>query len=190
MLINIIKQFNWVDIFVLIVFLRTVYVALKNGFPSELFRISGTIFSIYTALHYYTVLSDFTGERVNLSIVPLDFLDFLFFVFLVIIGDLIFLLSRVTFGSSIKMEATPRLNKIGGLILGALRAYLLAGLIVFMLVISSVSYFKNSAVNSYSGKTLFKVAPSTYSWLWHRVMSKFMTKEKFNNTILEVQESI
>jgi len=62
-------------------------------------------------------------------------------------------------------------------------------LMIFLLTISSVSYLKDKAISSYFGKRLFQVAPSTYSWVWDSVASKFMVKEKLNDTVLEVQEN-
>lgn len=190
MILEAFARINWVDIVILIIIARTCYVALKNGFPHELFRFLGTVFAIYFSLHYYTALSDFIRERLDLKVVPLDFLDFIFFVGIVIITDLLFLAFRSALARFIKMEAVPRLNKIGGIILGFFRSILLSGLVVFMLVISSISYLKGSALSSLSGSSLVKVAPSTYSWLWRHIMSKFMTGERFNETIQEVQDSI
>lgn len=190
MLLNIIKQFNWLDIIVVIILFRICYIAVKSGLPVELFKILGTLLAIYLSLHYYTMLSDFFRNRIAVKSLPLEFLDFLSFTVLAILGYLIFVSLRVLFYRLIKMEAAPQLNKWGGLILGVGRGILLGGLIIFMLIISSVGYLKNSVKDSYSGKRLFKVAPATYSALWDNLMSKFATKEKFNSTILEVQKYI
>lgn len=190
MLLDIIKQFNWVDIIVVIILFRICYIAVKSGLPVELFKILGTLLAIYLSLHYYTMLSDFFRNRIAVKSLPLEFLDFLSFTVLAILGYLIFVSLRVLFHRLIKMEATPQFNKWGGLILGVGRGILLGGLIIFMLIISSVSYLKNSVKDSYSGKRLFKVAPATYSALWDNLMSKFATQEKFNSTILEVQKYI
>ncbi|MEW6075995.1 MAG: CvpA family protein [Candidatus Omnitrophota bacterium] len=190
MILEAFARINWVDIVIVIIFARTCYIALKNGLPHELFRFLGTVCAIYFSLHYYTPVSDFFRDRFDLKVVPLDFLDFIFFVFIVVITDLFFFASRSVFARFIKMEAVPRVNKIGGVTLGAFRSILLSGLIVFMLVISSISYLRSSALNSLSGSSFLKVAPSTYSWLWRHVMSKFMAGERFNETIQEVQDSI
>ena len=56
MIVEIIKQFNWVDIFVIILSVRVLYIAVKNGLPVELFKLLGTIAAIYLSLHYYTIL--------------------------------------------------------------------------------------------------------------------------------------
>lgn len=192
MLLNIIKQFNWVDIFVIILLLRICYIAVKKGFTFESFKFLGTILAVYLALHYYTVLSDWFRGRLPATEerMPLEFLDFLFFVLLALLGYGIFFLLREALSRFIKMEAVPRLNKWGGLVLGAGRGILLASLVVYVLIISSIDYFKESAQQSYLGSRLFQVAPSTYTAIWNNLMSKFMTKEKFNKTILEVQAGL
>lgn len=190
MLLNIIKQFNWVDILALILLFRIAYIAIKNGFSVELFKLCGTILAIYLSLHYYTVLSDWMRARGGTEKMPLEFLDFIVFLFLTIISCLVFVLLRSVFYRLIKLEAVPTLNKWGGLLLGAARGFLLVSLVVFMLAISSITYLKNSVKDAYSGKSLFKVSVGTYSWLWNTLTSKFMPGEKFNNTVLEVQEGL
>jgi uncharacterized membrane protein required for colicin V production len=181
------KQINWVDILALIVLFRVCYVASKKGLPVELFKLLGTLAAVYISLHYFTVVSDLIRGRVNTEKAPLAFLDFLSFIVLAAVSYLIFVLLRHTFFQFIKMEAVSTLNKWGGLILGIGRGFLLVGLIIFGLVISTVTYLKDSVDKSYSGKRLFEIAPQTYIVLWDNLGAKFMAKEKFNNTVLEVQ---
>ncbi len=187
---DIIKKFNWVDIFVIIILFRIGYIAIKNGLLVEFFKLLATIAAVYLSLHYYITLADWIRQIIPIAKekIPLKFLDFLSFGFLVIVGYLIFVSLHLVFKRLIKMEAVPNLNKCGGFVLGIGRAFLLAGLITFVFVISSIGYLKTSVNNSYSGKRLSKIAPDTYSWLWNNITSKFMTEEKFNKTILEVQK--
>lgn len=189
MLLNIVKQFNWVDIVVVILLFRIAYVATKNGLPLEIFKLLGTVLAIYLALHYYTGLSDWIGGRLPVAQekTPLEFLDFIVFIILAILGYLIFVLLRSIFYRFIKMDAVPRLNKWGGLVLGIIRGFLTVGLVVFMLAISSIGYLKNSVDESYSSSRLLKIAPTTYTGLWNNFMSKFMSKEKFNTTVTQIQ---
>jgi uncharacterized membrane protein required for colicin V production len=193
MLLDILKQFNWVDIVVIILLLRIGYIAFKNGLLIELFKLLGTTLAIYLALHYYTTFSDWINQRLPIlrEKVPFEFLDFLSFLALAILGYLIFVLLRSMFYRVInKIEAVPQLNHWGGLVLGLARGILFNSLIIFMLVISSIDYFKNNATDSYLDHRLFKIAPATYSWLWNSFMSKFMPNERFNKTILEIQEDL
>ncbi|MDD5730673.1 MAG: CvpA family protein [Candidatus Omnitrophica bacterium] len=188
MVIDIVRQFNWVDILVLVLAARICYIGIKQGFPAELFKLPGTILAIYLSLHYYTMFSDIARDNMNLRIIPLEFLDLISFVILACLGYLFFIVLREVFARFLKMEAVPKLNKWGGCILSLARAYLLAGLIAYALAISTVGYLKDSVHRSYSGNYLFKVSPTTYSWLWNNIMSKFMSHEKFNKTVNEVQE--
>lgn len=189
-LLDILKQLNWVDFFVIIIILRIGYIAIKNGLPIEFFKLLGAVLAVYLAMHYYTLWSNFLGGRLGQGKMPLKLLDFLSFLILVILGQFIFIFLRNIFCRFIKMEATPILNKWGGLILGIARAGLVTSLIIFILVISSIGYLKNSVKDSYSGKYLIKVAPDTYGILWNKVASKFMTKEKFNEAVPNAQEEL
>ena len=192
MLTDILKEFNWLDIFVIILLIRECYIASKTGLPIEIFKFLGTVAAIYIGLHYYTVVSDAIGLRFPYfkEKTPLRFLDFLSCAILAIIGYLVFLSLRVAFHRFIKMEAVPNLNKWGGLILGIVRGFLTVSLIIFVMILSDITYFKKSAVGSYSGKQLFEVSPNTYGWLWNNITSKFMTTEKFNKAVLEVKKDL
>ncbi len=189
MLLNILRQFNWLDIFVVIFLLRIIYIAARSGLPVEIFKLLGVLVAVYISLHYYTLLSDrilgfFAAGKEK---VPLEFADFVSFVVLAVAGYMVFVLLRSVFCKFIKMEAVANLNRFGGLILGLFRAYLLLGLIMFAMAISSVSYMEKSVKESYMGGHLFQVAPNTYSWLWDNLASKFMGTEKFNKTVSEIQ---
>ena len=192
MLLDILKQFNWLDVFIVILLIRICYIAFSSGFTIEFFKLVGTLAAIYLPMHYYTQLSDWAVRFLPLpkDNVPLEFIDFVCFLLLAVTGYCIFMAVRVVFYRFIQLKAVPNLNMWGGLILGAARGFLLAGLITFMLVISSISYLKKSAINSYSSKYLLNVAPGTYSFLWKGLFSKFMTSEEENKTVLEIQGSI
>lgn len=190
MLLSTLKQFNWVDIFVVILLLKTCYIAMKNGFSIELFKLLGTVLATYLSLHYYLIFSDYIGSRIGVNNIPLAYLTSLIFVVLAILGYLVFVVLRIVFYRFIKMEAVPNLNKWGGLIFGLARGVLLVSLIIFILVRAPFGYLKGSVTGSYSGKRLFKIAPSVYSGLWNNIASKFITQEKYNQAILEVPRSL
>lgn len=190
MLLDIIKQFNWIDIIIILIFVRISLVSLKTGFLVEIFKFLGTVLAVYCSLHYYTALSDFIKLRMGLKDVPLEFLDFLSALFLATLGYLIFLGIRIGFDRFIKMETTPNISKAGGLLLGIGRSFLLVSLITFLMVISSIGYLKKSATSSFSARRVVNIAPNTYAWLWNSVTSRFMNEEKFNDIVLKVQKDL
>lgn len=184
-----IREINWVDICAAIVLLRALYVSVRNGLVVELFKLTGTVLAVYLSFHYYTVFSDAMAGRLPVlgEKIPLRFLDFLSFLILAASGNLVFVALRIVFYRFIHLDAAIELNRWGGLILGLARGVLYAGLIIFMLLISSISYFNKSVNNSYVGRELIKLAVSTYKGLWDNLGSRLAPGEKFNNTILEVQ---
>ena len=184
-LLSTLKQFNWVDIFVVIIFMRICYVSLKSGFPVELFKFLGVVSAIYLSLHYYTTLADFIGAPIKK--VPLESFHLFAFAVLAISGNFIFTLLRSIFYRFIHMEAVPQLNKWGGFVLGIARCILVVGLLTFILVIPNIDYLKKSVANSFSGNYFLRVAPNIYSGLWNNLISKFMPKEKFNKSVLDIQ---
>lgn len=187
-LLNIIKQLNWFDIFFAILLFRIGYIALKSGLPIELFKLLGTISAVYLPMHYYIRLAEFISSRISIVKIPPQILDFISFIILAIAGYFIFMLLRSIFCRFIKMEATPKLDKWGGFLLGAIRGFLLASLIMFIFVISPAGYLRKSVDNAYSGRQLFEIAPATYKGLWNGLVSKFVSNEKFNQAILEVRK--
>ncbi len=180
MIIDIFKQFNYLDIIIIIIILRICYIAVKTGLPIELFKLIGTFSAIYLSLHYYIFLSDLMRRKSDPAIMPLKFADFLIFIFLAIAGYLFFTFLRVIFFNFIKLEAVPALSKWGGLALGIFRGFFLVGLICFALSVSNLSYLNKSVMSSYLARRASNVAPDTYKWLWNTIFSKFMGSEKSN----------
>lgn len=189
MLSDILKQFNWLDYTVIFVLLRILYVSAKNGFVVELFKLAGIVIAMYAAMHYYTLLGDYVNVKFSLeNVFPLEFLDFLVFVGLVFVCYALFALLRGIVCNFIKLEAVPALSKWGGAVLGVLRGVVTVGVAVFMLFISTIPYFNGSVKQSYCGEKIFNITVAAYTGIWEGLMSKLMTKEKFNQTISETQE--
>lgn len=187
---NILSRLNWVDFVIIILFVRICYIALKNGFPVELFKFFGTIASIYLSLHYYTTVSDFLDARLSSEILSLDFLDVICFIVLVLISYLAFVILRMAFLHVVKIEAVSLLNRWGGLVLGLARGILWTGIITYFLTISTITYINESVKNSYLAKYNIEIPLVIYRSLWNGLSSKFMTREKINTNVDIVEESI
>lgn len=187
---EILKQFNWVDIFVAILLFRICYISLKSGFVIEFFKLLGTIVAIYLSLHYYISLSSFIRGVAGLEFIPDSLFEVFWFCILASAGYMVFMFIRESVGRFIKTETIATLNKWGGLLLGIGRGFLLSGLILFIFAISPIRYFAQSTKRSYSGRHLVSVAPDMYRSLWYGVMSKFMTEEKLNKAVAGVEKEL
>lgn len=187
MLYNIVRQINWVDIFVIIALFRICYVAVNTGLPIEIFKILGTIAATYLSLHFYTSFTYFIQSFAGFKSIPVGFYDLLSFVTLAIFGYMIFVFLRKFLANLMNLETVTILNKWMGLALGVARSLLLTSLLICMFVISGSDYFKTSIKDSYSGKTIFKIAPAAYSLMWSGVASKLLPGEKFNKNVSEAK---
>jgi len=185
-MLDTIMQFNFLDIVIIVIALRICFIAFQKGIAVEFFKLLGIIFGTYVALHYYTSFSDMLGRRFMLKEMPLEFLDFIVFIMLAAGGYLGFVILRSLFYRFIKIEAVPKLNQLGGLILGVMRVFFVIGLLTYTLMISSVKYLNEAVKYSYLGSRSGEISAGTYRWLWHNLVSKFSGNEKFNPTVNEI----
>lgn len=185
-----ISQFNFLDILILIIVFRICYIAFEMGLAVEFFKLSGILFTTYISLHYYTTFSDILQRWFFPKGMPLEFLDFLVFIFLASSAYLGFVVLRSIFYRFMRLEALPNINRFGGLILGIARSFFVIGLMIYILLISSVNYLSNSVKHSYLGSKIAYVSPQTYGWIWNNIISKFSSNEKFNPTVNEVLERL
>ncbi|MFA5090459.1 MAG: CvpA family protein [Candidatus Omnitrophota bacterium] len=190
MLSAIIKQLNWVDVFILIVLLRIIYIAIKNGLFPELFKLLGTVFALYLSWHYYSRLSEAISGRLSLTGASLQTVALLIFLGLASVGYLFFGLLRRIFCRLFKMESLPKLDKWGGFILGIARGLIYCGMLLFMFAISPIPYLNQSLGRSYFAAQVLEVPNRVYTLLWQVVVSKFMPNDKINEQPFKVSNSL
>lgn len=188
-MINFLTQLNWVDVVVVLLFVRICFTAIKGTLFAEFFKLIAVISATYFSLHYFTSLADLIIENTSgkdMPNAPVELVDFIVFCLLAAAGYLLFVFLREALHRVIKMQPLPDLDRWGGLVLGGIRGVLLISLLMFMLCMSSIEYLQRSVGTSYLGRRLFTVAPSLYSGIWNGVISKFNSKEEFNSAVSEV----
>lgn len=126
---NIIKNLTWLELLSLLVTLRIVFIAVKNGILCEFFKISAVFFSSFFALQYYPVLL----ERVQSNLFQLKKE-----VGALLWGVIIFFLVYVAFSflrnivlMLFKQEEVSRLQRWLSLPVGLVRATLIMSLLTF-----------------------------------------------------------
>jgi len=190
MVLNMLTQFNWVDIVIIVLFVRLGFEAIKMGIAVEAFKLLGSLLAVYLAFHYFTSLADFIAKALSLETVPIEFIDFFCFNILWSLGYGISILFRLLFSHFVKIETISPLNRWGALALGMVRAFFVVSMTSFMLSMSSVSYLKDSVSNSFLGSNAVEFAPGVYRACWNGLFSKLMPEEKFNNTVDEILNSV
>ncbi len=189
-MMNMLTSMNWVDIFIAAILFRIIYCAVKKGFSTEVFKLMGTFFALYLALHYYARLgTHFQRIMPGPPVIPLEFWDLVALILLSLVGYAVFLVLREVVSRMIKTEVVSALNKWGGATLGVCRGILLAGLLMFLFCNPTLGYLRMSVMDSYFGQRFLTVAPAVYRYTWDNVTSKFSSGEGFNKSVFEVTQS-
>ncbi|MFA5099837.1 MAG: CvpA family protein [Candidatus Omnitrophota bacterium] len=186
--IGFLKLLNWIDIAILIIFVRILFISLKTGFVTEIYKILGALAATYLSLHYYSSIAGYFTGRFALNTAAIAKIESIAFALLSGIGYSFFLVLRLLLKRFINMEVVPTISRLGGLILGIVRAFLFGSLLLYFFLATGNSYLHKSVRTSFSGMDLVYLAPSTYKFFWDAVMSKLASREKFNGVVFEIEK--
>lgn len=188
-MLEIIKKLNWVDVLILVLALRVCYIAVTRGLRIEVFKVLGAIAAAYLSLHYYLALSAFIQGNAAQAI-ERDFFELVCFIFLAGAGYAALVIPRKVFVRPAKEGESSGIDMLGGIILGSVRAILLASIVLYALAISGVDYFKKSLIDSYSGTHIIRAAPAAYDHIWNNFISKVAPKQRYNQSVSDVQQDM
>ncbi len=154
------QKVNWVDIFVVILLIRSSYIGFTRGFSWELFRFSGLVGAALADIYFYEYGSQLISDYFP-SIYPVANLISFTAIYAVIL-----LISRILtlfIEKFIKLEVFSALERFGGLIFGFLYGVILLSLILITLIFTPIPYFEKSVKErAYSGRAVSQAAPFLY----------------------------
>jgi uncharacterized membrane protein required for colicin V production len=182
------KLLNWIDIVVVIIFVRILFISLKTGIGAEIFKVLGALTATYLSLHYYSSVSGYFTNRFAMDASGTATIESMAFAALACIGYAFFLLLRLLLKRFMNMEVVPTISRVGGLLLGIFRAFLFGSLLLYFFLTTANPYLNKSVRTSFSGMELVYLAPSAYNFFWNAVMSKLAPHEKFNSAVFELQK--
>ncbi|MDD5504017.1 MAG: CvpA family protein [Candidatus Omnitrophica bacterium] len=157
---DILKSINWLDIIVLIVTLRAVYMGVKLGLTAELFNFFGILASLICGVMWYSRTADVLVMNFKLPVWLSQFLCF------IVIVQLIRLIFKYGFALLLKImnvQFIPQLERLGGGVIGFGRGVILSGMIVAALGLIPSDYLKDAIEEkSFTGRFLVKTVESAY----------------------------
>lgn len=157
---NILRQFNWIDIIVVILVLRTVFVGVTRGFTKDFFNLLAILTAGCLAVHYYIILADFLKENWGLSERTAILISFIFLTIssICILKIIIYLFLRL-----VKIEFHSVVEKIGGFFIGLVHGIALASLLLLIFNFSETEYVHSSLKRSFLTPHIIGVVPNTYN---------------------------
>ena len=181
-MMDLLKRFNWVDILVIALALRIVYVSVKTGVVAELMKTLGVLLAIFISFHYYVKLAVFTGHYVAFSSVVLEVVAF---VALWLATIFVCKLSRSGILMLFSVEAISAVDKWGAVIVSAGRFFLTVGMFMFVFLLTDNPYMERMTVTSFSQKYVMSIAPKVYRKMTDGFVVKFFPREKLNPAVFE-----
>mgnify|MGYP001590101708 FL=1 len=184
MLTQFFRSINWVDVALLVLFVRTVFISVTTGFVAEVFKFLGLGTAIFVGSHYYAFAAEFLAKKTSL---PLAGLRFLVFTVLVCAVILVFKFARDGILLLFKVETNHQgFDQYGAGVLGAVRGWLLCSTVLFAVFLVPHPLVHRQAFSSWGHKVVARAAPDTYSFLFHQVIGKLFESQKFNADVFTV----
>lgn len=179
-------EFNWIDLVVLLLFLRMCFIGLRTGLIVELFKIFGLILAIYVSLHYFSQAGNFLNNLVPFLGIKIS--DFLCFIILAGLSYATVVIIRESFRRMVKVEAVNVLDRWGGLALGLARGFLLISMVFIIFYFSGILYFVESVKKSYLGSRLVYTDVRLYEFIHKEIALKLVPDSQLNQDLYEVLE--
>lgn len=160
---EIITKINWVDVIVVILLIRTSYVAFQDGLSHEIFPFLGSLSSLVISLYYFRKLATLMVHATG-GLMPIGIADFMAFVVIYAAVIILFKLIRAIFGKMVKVTWHPLIEKAGGLIVGMGKACIITSAVLIMLELIPLSYIKWSVRDrSMTGPYFLNIASNVYT---------------------------
>jgi len=177
MLDNISLNFNWIDVLIISIVIRVVYVGMHSKLVLEIFRLFGSIAAIFVTLHYYIRAGDLLREY---TFIPDDISNLFAFILLWITITIMFIFIGNSWGLLLKAKEYPFIDKWGGCFFSLLRSILVSSL-VFMLIFCSGNFYAGRMANrSFTGRYLIDIPPMIYMFFYGSVVEEYFPRERLN----------
>ena len=184
MLTHFFKGINWVDLGLAVLSVRVIFISVRSGFISEVFKLLAVICALFVSLHYYAFYAALLSKKTTL---PLQSLQFLVFVGLWGVMVLSFKFVRDGFLILFKAETIHEgFDKYAAGFLGAARAIFLSSLTIFALLLMRHEYIHRQAFSSFGYQVAAKAAPNTYKFLFDNLIGRLFDREKYNADVFAV----
>ena len=178
MLTHLIKSINWVDAALVFLFIRMIFVGVKNGFISEFFKFLGVVAAVFVSLHYYSFLAAWVAVKTNLSC---DYWDLVMFAGLWVFVTFFFKLFRDGILLLFKVETNHKgFDKYAAGMVAVARGILVCSLTIFLILLAHNGPATRMTLRSYSYQIAGRAAVSTYSFLYNNLVDKLFAGEHYN----------
>jgi len=178
MLMDFLKHIIWLDVLVVLLFIRIVFIGIKTGFIAEFFKMTGVLIAIFITFHYYSVFSQALNTYTHM---PLSWAHFTAMTVLWGVVGGVTKLFRDGFLLLFKVETTnPGFNQWAAGCLAVVRGVILSSLMVVMVSFLPLEYVIKQSESSLASRYIARVAPFVYVLAFERFVGRLFPDEKLN----------
>ena len=160
---EIIKSINWLDLVIVFLLIRGLFLGIRNGLTAEIFRFIGSVLSLTLAIQWHSQTAEILIANFAL---PAWLSQLLCFVVIAQLIRIIFKYGIILLLKILNIQFMPPLEKPGGAVVGLARAVIVAGALILMLSFFPSKYMTESIYDkSFSGAFLAKATQRTYQSL-------------------------
>jgi len=171
------SNFNWIDIIMACIVVRSVLIGLKSSITIEVFRFIGIICAIFITLHYYVNLGNFFHKN---AFIPTTIDEIAAFVVLWLTVFFVFKLIGEGWALILKIEVHPLINRWGVLVLSLFRSVLVCALTFMLLFVSNNVYLGKMSNRAFTGQFLIDISPRIYDFIYKGIVRKYFPDENLN----------
>ncbi len=182
MFTEILTHINWVDIVIILMVVRTIYIGVQTGTMVEFFKLLGIILAIFVSFHYYSELAKLLEDKLPVSLAWANVLCFVLLFSLVVLAFK-FVREGIMLLMKAEAKANQTVDQVGGLIIGLLRVALMASVLLVFLQISGFDYFRKNEHKALARPYLGHLAPQVYTVIYNGIVSKIFPSETLNPTV-------
>ena len=179
------SSLNWIDILMVGIMMRAIFVGMKTGFFIELFKLLSIVFAIFITHHYYTFFAWFLGEKAHFAPFLANSVGFGFLWILVV---LIFKLVRDALLILFKMQANSAFDQWAGFAIALGRGALICSLTFMLLYVSEIKELAKYLNRSLSGPYLSNLSLGVYEACYYSLVSKFFEHEQLNSAVFKLRD--
>lgn len=178
-LMDILKNVNWVDVVVLLIAIRVVYISAQTGFVIEFLKMLAALTALFVCFHYYSVL----GAAVQKTFFSAEILAATAFVVLWMLVLLICKFIREGLLKLFSVKAEGSVDKWGAVVIAVGRGLIVASMCMFLFLASGQKYLRTMTLTSLSGSRILRASPVIYQETCDRFITRLFPKVKKNPAV-------
>jgi uncharacterized membrane protein required for colicin V production len=178
MLTHLIKSINWIDAALVLLFIRMIFVGVKNGFISEFFKFLGVVTAVFVSLHFYSFLAAWVALKTRIS---WGYWDLVIFAALWFTVSFFFKFLRDGILILFKVETNHQgFDKYAAGVVAVARGILVCSLTIFLVILLQNGPLTRMTLHSISYRIAGHAGVGTYSFLYNNLVDKLFAGEHYN----------